>query len=160
MKRTLLGIVGGAAGLLLLLAAFRVAAAFYEPHRPPIPMLAEHQASLAATMAQTKRMELAFELARRAIETNPDSAGAHHTLAVLYAQANQPLEAMVEYRQAIRCQPDLLEARIDLGILLGQAGRLDEAAEQFRAAGDDPDARYNLEITERAIQEQKRRRRP
>jgi Tfp pilus assembly protein PilF len=147
-------------GILLLLGAYRLAAALYTPHRPLEVSLAASQADMAAFMVAGRRADLALEVSRHAVETDPDSAVAHYTLAEILAQQNMLLEAMMQYREAIRCKPDWIDPRVNLGILLGQSGRLEEAAEQFRAGGDNPDARYNLEITERALQEQKRRRRP
>lgn len=160
MKDQRVAVVAAVVGSLLLMGAFGLASALYTPHRPIEVNLAAAQADMAAFMVAGRRVDLAMEVSRRAIETDPDSAFAHFTLGVLYAQQNMPSEAMTEYREAIRCKPDWIDPRINLGILLGQSGRLEEAAEQFRAAGDHPDARYNLEITERALQDQKRRRRP
>ena len=147
-------------GILLLLGAYRVALAYYKPHSPLVTHLADQQAGMAAFVIAGNRVDLAIELAHEATQTDPDSAVAHFTLAALYARENRPMEAMVEYREAIRCKPGWIDPRINLGMLLGQSGRLEEAAEQFRAAGDHPDARYNLEITERALQDRQRRRRP
>jgi Tfp pilus assembly protein PilF len=142
------------------MGAYRVAGAYYKPHAPQPIDLAERQAGMVSFAMAGERMDLALELAQQATQTDPDSARAHYMLAMLLVRNNRQLEAMVEYRHAIRCQPDWLDPRINLGILLGQAGRLEEAAQEFRAAGDDPDARHNLEITERAIEAQKRRQRP
>ncbi len=160
MNRSVLSGIACLLGIVLLVGAYRVAIANYKPHRPQVIHLADRQAGMAAFAIAGERTDLAFELARKAIQTDPNSAQAHHTLGALLARDNHPLEAMVEFREAIRCKPDWIDPRINLGILLGQSGRLEEAAEQFRAAGDDPDARYNLEITERALQDQERRSRP
>jgi Tfp pilus assembly protein PilF len=160
MNRTMLSAVACLVGILLLMGAYRVALALYKPHSPLVTHLADRQAGMAAFVIAGNRMDLALELGRKATQTDPDSAVAHYTLAAINARENQQMEAMVEYREAIRRKPDWTDPRINLGILLGQTGRLEEAAEQFRAAGDHPDARYNLEITERALQDQKRRRRP
>lgn len=160
MNRTIRVGAGCLLGIFALLYAYRVALAYYKPHSPLVTHLADSQASLAAFVIAANRNDLAIQLARQATQTDANSAVAHFTLAVLYARENQVMDAMTEYRQAIRCKPDWIDPRINLGILLGQSGRLEEAAEQFRAAGDHPDARYNLEITERALQDQKRRQRP
>lgn len=160
MKKTILSGLECLLGIIFLLGAYRVAADLYQPHLPPLTNLAERQANMAATFVTGKRTDLAIELGRKATETDPNSAEAHHILAVLLMQENRKEEAMAEFREAIRCKPDWVNPRMALGIVLGQSGRLEEAAEQFRAAGDHPDARHNLELTEQAIKKQKRQRPP
>lgn len=147
-------------GLVLLLVAYRVSAAFYVPHRPPLPNLADQQAQLALTLFSLQHTDQALALCQQAVSNDPDAYQAHFITAMIYARENRFVEAAAEFREAIRCKPDHIDARVNLGILLGQTGRLEEAAEQFRAAGDNPNARYNLEITEREIARQKRMRSP
>jgi len=160
MNKALLSGFACLVGIILLMIAYRVAAFYYQPYYKLDTQLVERQTNMAAILAGGKRMDLAIELARKATETDPDSAEAHQMLAVILTQENRKKEAIVEYREAIRCKPDWIDPRMNLGIVLGQSGRLEEAAEQFRAAGNDPNARRNLELTEQAIKDRKRRRRP
>ncbi|MBX9653373.1 hypothetical protein K2Y11_07095 [bacterium] len=160
MSRALLSGFFCLIGVILLMIAFRAAAWRYQPYYKLETNLAERQTSMAALLANAKQTKLATDLARKATETDPNWAQAHYMLATLFAIDNRKKEAMLEYSRAIRCKPDWIEPRINLGILLGQSGLLEEAAEQFRAAGDDPNARRNLELTEQAIKDRKRRRRP
>jgi Tfp pilus assembly protein PilF len=145
-----------ALGLVLLLAAYRMSAAYYTPHTPLVTHLAERQAGMAAFFINSQRDKQALELCHQAVVTDPDSDRAHFSLALLYERNEMFAEAMREYRKAIDCRPDSTDAHVNLGILLGQSGLLDEAAEHFRAVGDDPKAQYNLKITEQAIEQRKR----
>lgn len=147
-----------AVGIVLLLAAFRLSAAYYAPFAPLDSRVSQWQIDHAAFFQACGREDQALELARLAVATDPESADARFALGRIYDSQDKILEAMAEYREAIRRRPEMVNSRVNLGILLGRMGQLESAAEQFRAAGDDPDALYNLEITERALEQIRRQR--
>src|SRR5208337_3721384 len=69
---------------------------------------------------------------RRAVELQPDFAGAHNNLGnALKAQGN--LEgAIVCYHQALELQPDFADVYYNLGTVYQDQGKLDEAVRNFR----------------------------
>ena len=64
--------------------------------------------------AKAGKFDEAIALERKALEIQPNSDVLHYALAQRYAQADQPLQALVPLREAIRLHPNLArQAAID-----------------------------------------------
>jgi len=87
------------------------------------------------TYAVKEVMPRARQLAARALELNPDSSGAHATLANIAMQFDHDwVLAEAEFRKAIALNPNNLPAYSFYGLLLIALERFDEAKEMFRRA--------------------------
>ena len=71
---------------------------------------------------------------RKAIELQPDYAGAHNNLGAALHDKGQLDEAIISYRKAIELQPDYAEAHNNLGVALREAGQEEEAQRQLDEA--------------------------
>jgi tetratricopeptide (TPR) repeat protein len=63
-------------------------------------------ALLGAAYSMVGRHAAAISTFERAAEVKPDSAQAHHNLAVAFEQAGRPDDAAVHYREAVRLDPN------------------------------------------------------
>lgn len=151
MSGKLTSVVGYALALAMLAAAYVVSAKVYRAHVPLTVNLADRESNLGSFLINNQQVELGRKLCHSAVDRYPESAKAHFRLGYLHESDQRISEAMDEYRTAIRCEPEWPVPHVNLGILLGRAGRLEEAAAEFRLGGDDPSAKYNLQMTERAI---------
>jgi len=61
----------------------------------------------SSELAKGGKFDEAIAVARRALEIQPNSDTLHYELALRYAQANRPLQALVPLREAIRLHPNL-----------------------------------------------------
>ena len=90
---------------------------------------------------------------RRAIEVDPNHAGAYAALGGALAQQGQPDQAIEQYRKALAISPRDVYLLNALGIALARQGQLDEAISLFeRAVAVDPEyevSRRNLETARR-----------
>jgi tetratricopeptide (TPR) repeat protein len=73
---------------------------------------------------------------RKALELNPKSAEAHHSLAAVLAAAGRINEALPHYQKALEIKPDFAEAHANLALALARLRRVDEAVVHFRKALD------------------------
>lgn len=93
----------------------------------------------------------------RAVELNPDAAGAWVNLGTLHYRSGDLREAESRYRRAIEIAPDYALAHFNLGNVCEERGRLDEAAEHYnRAIELHPtyaDAHYNLALVYERLKE-------
>ncbi|HHT9132857.1 MAG TPA: tetratricopeptide repeat protein, partial [Candidatus Tripitaka californicus] len=67
-----------------------------------------------------------------AITADPNCAGAHLGLALLYNKAGMLEEAMASFKEAVRLDPANPEARKGLGLVYELLGKGREADEEFR----------------------------
>jgi tetratricopeptide (TPR) repeat protein len=81
-----------------------------------------------------KKYENGEKSYKKCLEINPDSAEAHHNLAILLNEMGRKEDAEVEYRDAIRINPDYAVAHYNLGLLLKEMGRKDDAEAEYRDA--------------------------
>jgi tetratricopeptide (TPR) repeat protein len=92
----------------------------------------------------------AREAYRRALELDPEHAGALVNLGRLLHVAGAPSVAEAHYRRALASHPDDETAAFNLGVVLEDLGRLGEAIEAYeRAIALDPastDAHYNAAL--------------
>lgn len=71
---------------------------------------------------------------RRALDRQPNHAGALNNLGVALAQQGRPEEAMRQFERLVAIDPENADAHTNLGALLLAAGARDRAAQEFRAA--------------------------
>jgi tetratricopeptide (TPR) repeat protein len=84
----------------------------------------------------------------RWIQSEPDSAPLHTTVANLYLQLNRPKDAVRHFRAAAELTPDSAPAHFNLGTALTVAGEYDQAVAEYQRAltlrGDYAQAHNNL----------------
>jgi Flp pilus assembly protein TadD len=84
-----------------------------------------------ANVLQTRDLDQAIALYRRAVELRPDAAFAHYNLAKALNEDNAFDEAQALYERVIEIDPRHQQARFNLGVLLEQKGRFQEAIGQY-----------------------------
>jgi Flp pilus assembly protein TadD len=98
-----------------------------------------------------KRLDLAMEFYKRALDTDPRFPAAQFGLGTLLARMGRSEEAMPYYRAALASWPAYAEAHYNLGLALAATGRAQEAAEEFsealRLRPDDADTHFVLAKT-------------
>jgi Flp pilus assembly protein TadD len=89
-------------------------------------------ANQAFELMQNNEMAEAIQVWHKALEMDPDNAGAHFSLAMALTGNNQEREAVEEYRKA--CELDTHQSGwfAHLGASLGQTGDLDGAVANYR----------------------------
>lgn len=108
---------------------------------------ASPEVGLAATLRDAALMHLqanatrrAWELARRAVETDPADPAALRAMTRAAGGAGHARDAEERLRALIAARPSLVSPRLELAHLLASAGRYDEARRQtMEAAGLAPD---------------------
>jgi len=109
--------------------------------------LAKVHALVGAELLRSARYEEAERQYREALELQPSLAMAHSGLASALAEQDQHESAIALYREALRLDPGDYEAINNLACLALDAGEVEEAKLLFgRAAGAQPEARYNLSL--------------
>jgi tetratricopeptide (TPR) repeat protein len=95
-------------------------------------------------------VEQAIEAYRKALELNPQAAGALVNLGTIYYRQRQFSEAEQQYAAAIAADPGYPLAQFNLGNLCDEQGRLEEAVEHYRLAlnlnPNYADAHFNLAL--------------
>ncbi|MCE0499591.1 MAG: tetratricopeptide repeat protein [Methylacidiphilales bacterium] len=104
--------------------------------------------NLGLALAQEGRLDEAITSYQKALEIEPDYAGAHNNLGGVLFQMGRLDEAIVQFQSALEINPNYAKAHNNLGIALAQKGRLDEAMVHYQKALEiDPnfaDAHNNL----------------
>jgi tetratricopeptide (TPR) repeat protein len=121
----------------------------------PVPAAQPMQPGQALIAAEQKRrhgfLADADELARHAIDAEPDNAEAAHMLGIIAHQSGKLPDAIRHVQRAIAINPDMSLYHANLGEMCRLAGRLDEAiAASRRAIALDPSnagAHSNLGIS-------------
>jgi len=92
----------------------------------------------------------AIEAYQKALELNPEAAGALVNLGTIFYRQRQFAEAETYYREALEADPEYPLAQFNIGNLYDELGRLDEALDHYRLAlGLNPqyaDAHFNLAL--------------
>ena len=92
----------------------------------------------------------AIEAYQKALELNPEAAGALVNLGTIYYRQRKFADAETYYREAIEADPAYALAQFNLGNLYDELGRLEEALEHYRLALElNPqyaDAHFNLAL--------------
>jgi tetratricopeptide (TPR) repeat protein len=70
----------------------------------------------------------------RWIQSEPDSAALHNTVAALYLQLNRPVDAVRHFQAAADLEPASAPAHFNLGTALSVAGQYDRAIEEYQRA--------------------------
>jgi len=87
---------------------------------------------------------------RRAVELNPNAAGAWVNIGTLHYRRSDLREAEHCYRQALRASPQYPLAHFNLGNICEETGRLEDAVNHYRIAlrlqANYADAHYNLAL--------------
>jgi tetratricopeptide (TPR) repeat protein len=90
----------------------------------------------------------AIEACRKAVEFNPDHAGAYNNLGLLLMHSGFPLEAIESYKRVIEINQNHTTAHSNLGIALSSQGNYEEAISSIRVQLEisprDPLFRMNL----------------
>ena len=100
--------------------------------------------------------EAILEAYGKALELNPDAAGAWINIGTVHYREGDLHEAEYSYRQALKAFPDYALAHFNLGNVCEETGRLEEAVEHYSAAIslDDAyaDAHYNLALAQERLE--------
>lgn len=99
---------------------------------------AELQTQLGIGYLREGNRETAYKRLQRALALDPTYAPAHHAMALLKEQLNEPEEAAAHYRRAIELDPGASAARTNYGGLLCRHNRYEEAEEQLARAVANP----------------------
>jgi TolB-like protein/DNA-binding winged helix-turn-helix (wHTH) protein/tetratricopeptide (TPR) repeat protein len=78
--------------------------------------------------------DIARKMAERAVELDPSSSDAHHTLGCVKAKVWNWPGSEEEYRRAVALNPNNADAHQDLAELLDDTGRLDEGGREYQIA--------------------------
>ncbi len=105
-------------------------------------------ANLAAIYGIQKRFDETIDIARKALELNPNQPQSHYNLANAYQEKGEPEVAIKSYLKALEMKPNYLEAHTNLGNTLKEQGKLDEAIRSYENAlaikPDTPDIHINI----------------
>jgi Flp pilus assembly protein TadD len=145
---------------------------------PPAAALAKAEPAVAAESRQLYQQALTALGAGRYAEAErellvvmrrePQLAGPHANLGILYARTGRPAQALASFREAIRLNPNRPAYYNELGMMSRREGKFDEARGYYAKALDlDPDYAYAhlnigilydlyLQDTEKAVQHYRR----
>ncbi len=94
---------------------------------------------------------------KKAVELNPDAAGAWVNLGTLHYRSGDLTEAEEHYRRAITITPDYALAHFNLGNVCEERGRLEEASQSYERAlelhSTYADAHYNVALVYERLKE-------
>ncbi|MCB1752133.1 MAG: type IV pilus biogenesis/stability protein PilW [Gammaproteobacteria bacterium] len=94
--------------------------------------------NLAVAYMQNGQMDIALQQARKAIEVDPRSTGAHNAIALIYARLGEPGLAERHYRIGIELAPRNPYIHNAYGTFLCQQRRYEEAEQEFVNALKNP----------------------
>ncbi len=80
------------------------------------------------------KMAEAEAILRKVLASEPDDAGAHNNLGVIFSDRGEIEQAVDHFEKAIELAPDSADAYTNLGNLYHAAGRFDESAQAYRKA--------------------------
>ncbi|MDA9798046.1 tetratricopeptide repeat protein, partial [Luminiphilus sp.] len=106
--------------------------------------------NLGAMAVEAEEFESALRYLEKALENEPNLAGAHYNLGITFQELGRLDEAEASYTKAIALKPDFAEAYSTLGNTHKELGRLDEAEASYNQAialkPDYADALYNRSL--------------
>lgn len=111
--------------LVILLALFIYVEAPAQAKKPQ--PTGQTQFNRAVALTNQGKIKEAIEAYRQLLHKDPKQAGAHHNIAFLYVQTNEPKKAEYHLKQAILHQPSAISHYNQLGALYLGQGRLPEA---------------------------------
>ncbi len=79
-------------------------------------------------------VEEAIEAYQKALELNPEAAGALVNLGTIYYRQRQFADAETYYREALEADPEYPLAQFNIGNLYDELGRIEEAQEHYQLA--------------------------
>ena len=85
-------------------------------------------------LTREESLDLAFEMAQKAVQVDPFYYRGHLALANVYLQRGNHAQAMAEYDRALELNPNATKVMASASELLVQLGRADEAVAQARQA--------------------------
>ena len=100
---------------------------------------AQFNVQLGLEYMKQGRRELAFEKLRRALEQDPDYAGAHTAIAYAYSVYGEPERAETHYERALQLDRNNAGIRNTYGTFLCEQGRMAEAERMMLRAANAPD---------------------
>src|SRR3982074_2179351 len=109
----------------------------------------EHN-SRGIELADRGWLDEAIKEFKKAIELDPESAPAQHTLATVYSEKKLYREALQEYLKALELEPESATAHYNLACFLATHGpdmAIDEYKEAIELDPEYPDAHLNLGMT-------------
>ncbi len=90
----------------------------------------------AERFRREKKLDLAIQSYRQALQVSPRSPKSHNNLATLFLAVGQTDLAEAHFKQAMEADPAYVTPVLNLGFLSLDRGQFDRAAEYFRAARD------------------------
>ncbi len=129
--------------IVLLVALFSGCATVGEDGRVIDKEKKKQEVSQANTMLGIEYLragnyEMSREKLNRALAADPDNAGTHDAIAVLYEKVDEPALAEKHYRKSLRLNPDNPRGHNNYGQFLCFQGRYEDAEKQFLLAANDP----------------------
>lgn len=126
--------------MVIAIAAFVIGCAGQnvKPEHDPKRKLAETQVRLGIGYMQQGKMELALNNLKKAVDVDPNFAGAHNAIAILYTQLGQFDLVDRHYEKAVALDPKDSSSRNNYGTYLCGQKRYKEAYVQFAKAVENP----------------------
>ena len=93
---------------------------------------------LAVAYLRNGQIAIALQQAKKALEVEPDNAGAHNVIALIYTRLREFKLAEHHYLEGLDAQPKSFYLRNAYGTFLCDRERYREAGEQFRMALENP----------------------
>lgn len=84
--------------------------------------------------SREKSLQIAYDLAQKAMAIDPSHDGPHTLLGAVYKNRGQVDKALSEYEKAISLNPNAMDAHAILGQALGDLGRWEESAQYAKKA--------------------------
>jgi len=91
----------------------------------------EQRCDQAIELKNQGRYEEALERFQEVLAAEPDHAGAHLGLGLVYCFVGRFDESLEELKRAVECEPDWVDARLNLAKTYAMLGMYDEARVEF-----------------------------
>jgi len=85
-------------------------------------------------LARAGEFEEADAAFRKALELEPDYAGAHYNRGNLLVKIGKPQQALAEYVVTLQLDPNFIDAQLNIGVIFQEAGDQDSAKKAFMKA--------------------------